>query len=267
MNVLGVDIGGTGIKGAVVNVATGRLLTPRLRVETPRPARPAAVARAFATLVARFGWRGPVGVGFPGVVRQQVALTAANLHPAWVGLHLGRHFSHAAHCPVFALNDADAAGMAEMRFGAGRRRQGTVLMLTLGTGIGSALFRDGALVPNLEFGHLEFKGDIAEKYAAAVVRKNEDLTWEAWGRRVNDLLAHIHFLVSPDLIIVGGGVSTKFQKFRGELAVPARVVPARLQNSAGIVGAALAAGRGLPKPKLIVKSFVPPAAATADEVV
>jgi polyphosphate glucokinase len=264
MKILGIDIGGSGIKGAVVDVKTGRLLTPRLRVATPVPAGPAALARALAKLVRRFQWRGPIGVGFPGIIRSQVTYSAANLHPAWIGLNLGKHFGRATRCPVWALNDADAAGLAEVRFGAGRGKRGTVLLLTIGTGIGSALFHDGVLFPNLEFGHLKFKDTIAEKYAAASVRKNLDLTWEQWGRRLNEVLHHVHFLVSADLIILGGGVSSKMERFAACLDVPTRILPARLRNQAGVVGAALAAAEKLPRARLAVKSFVPPAE-TADE--
>lgn len=258
MKVLGIDIGGSGIKGAVVNVRDGRLLTARVRLDTPESARPAAVARIVAKLAAQMTWRGPIGLGFPGIIRQQIAYSAPNLHPTWTRLNLARHFTKATKCPACVLNDADAAGVAEMAFGAGRKTRGTVLMLTFGTGIGSALFRDGMLVPNLELGHTEFQGDIAEKYASAAVRKSEDLSWSDWGRRVNQLLHHFHFLLSPDLIIFGGGVSTKFGKFARYFDVATRVVPARMGNLAGIVGAALAASRQLPKTKLTVKSFTPP---------
>jgi polyphosphate glucokinase len=264
MNVLGIDIGGSGIKAAVVDVTTGRLVSPRLRVDMPVSRRPAAAARAVARLASQFAWRGPIGIGYPGIVRRQRVCSAANLHSSWVGVDLARLFRRVTHCPVHALNDADAAGLAEMAFGAGRGKKGTVLLLTLGTGIGSALFVDGVLVPNLEFGHLRFKHSTAEKHASAAVRKHEDLTWPAWGRRVNEVLRHMHALVSPDLIILGGGVSAKFERFAACLDVPARVVPARLQNGAGIVGAALAASRQLPASKLVLRSFVPPPAQDED---
>lgn len=257
--VLGIDIGGSGIKGAVVDVSRGRLITTRVRFATPSPARPAAVARAVKKVVDHFSWKGPVGVGFPGIIRQQIAHSAPNLHPSWIGRNLARHFRAASKCPVFAMNDADVAAIGELAFGAGRTARGTVLVLTFGTGIGSALFRDGELFPNLEFGHLHFKGDIAEHYCAASVREEHNLSWKAWGKRVNAYLRHVAFLISPDLIIIGGGVSKKFEKYSRYLDLDARVVPARLKNEAGIIGAATAAARHLPRTQLKVRSFVAPA--------
>jgi polyphosphate glucokinase len=256
--VLGIDIGGSGIKGAVVDVSRGRLITSRIRFVTPSPARPAAVVRAIKKVVAHFSWRGPVGVGFPGIVRNQVAYSAHNLHPAWIGCDLAQRFRAASGCPVFAMNDADVAAVGELAFGAGRRGRGTVLVLTFGTGIGSALFRDGELIPNLELGHLQFKDGIAEDYCAASVREEKNLSWKAWGKRVNAYLHHLDRLVSPDLIIVGGGVSRKFDKFSPNLDLEVDVVPAKLRNEAGIIGAATAAGRLLPRGQLKVRSFVAP---------
>ncbi len=240
MNILGIDIGGSGIKGAVVDLAKGELASERERLETPVPATPAAVARSVARIAKHFAWDGPIGVGFPGIIRTNVAHSAANLHPTWIGRDLAQLFGKATGCPVAAVNDADAAGLAEVAFGAGRGVNGTVLLLTLGTGIGSALFRDGALVPNTEFGHLEFRGGPAEDYAAASVRKARDMRWGHWSARVNRLLLHLDFLLSPDLFIIGGGVSAKFDKVAGALDKRLRVVPAALMNDAGIVGAALA---------------------------
>jgi polyphosphate glucokinase len=266
MKALGIDIGGSGIKGAVVDVATGRLLTPRLRADTPEPARPASVARAVAHLAKRFAWKGPIGIGFPGIVRRHVAVIAANLHPTWSGVDLARLFGRATKCPVHVLNDADAAGLGEVAFGAGRRHDGTIIVLTFGTGIGSALIRDGVLIPNLEFGHLKFKHTIAEKYASAAVRKNEDLSWREWGQRVNELLHHVQLMISPELFILGGGVSAKFERFAPCLDVSVKVVPARLLNDAGIVGSALSAARMLPRAKLKVRSFAAPPADTTNEI-
>lgn len=245
-HVLGLDIGGSGIKAGVVHVASGKLVSERLRVPTPHPARPAPMARAVRSIVDHLNWRGPVGVGFPGIVRNQIVCSAANLDRAWLGLDAGKIFRRATRRATFVLNDADAAGLAEVMFGSARGKRGTVVMLTLGTGIGSALFRDGALVPNLELGHLQFHSTIAEKYAAAAVRKNEDLTWRQWARRLNNLLRHVEFLFSPDLIVLGGGVSTKFEKYERFLDRDVPIVPARLENRAGIVGAAIAAAKLLP---------------------
>jgi polyphosphate glucokinase len=258
VNVLGIDIGGSGIKGAVVNVSRGRMVTERFRVATPSPAQPASVGRALKKVVTHFGWKGPIGVGFPGIVRRNVALSAANLGEVWIGRDLAVDFSKATGSPVYVLNDADAAGYAELKFGAGRGSKGTVLLLTLGTGIGSALFFDGVLVPNLEFGHLHFGKSIAERFASASVREREKLSWKRWGKRLNELLGHYAFVTSADLIILGGGVSKKFDKFGPCIDLPVRVIPARLKNEAGIIGAAVAASSHLPKTKLKVRSFVPP---------
>lgn len=250
VNVLGIDIGGSGIKGAVVDVSKGRLVTDRFRVPTPSPAQPAAVSRALKKVVNHFGWKGPIGVGFPGVVRRNIALSATNLGESWIGRDLAAQFSKASGSPAYALNDADAAGIAEMNFGAGRRQHGTVLLLTLGTGIGSALFIDGVLVPNLEFGHLQFRKTIAERFASVSMREKEKLSWKRWGQRLNHLLEHYAFITSADLIILGGGVSKKFDKYAPCIELPVRVVPARLKNEAGIIGAAVAASNHLPKSKM-----------------
>lgn len=241
MKVLGIDIGGSGIKGAPVDLKTGRPLAERVRVETPAPAKPAAMASAVAEIAGRFNWRGHIGVGFPGVICGSTALTAANLDQSWVGTDVGRLISRATGgCPVSVLNDADAAGIAEVKFGAGRREPGTVLLLTLGTGIGSALFYRGVLYPNSELGHLPWRGRAAEKFAAASVRKRRDLSWPEWGARLNEYVAVLEEILWPDLIILGGGVSAKYRKFFPYLKLRAKVVPAKLFNEAGIVGAALA---------------------------
>ena len=241
MHVLGIDIGGSGIKAAPVDVDTGKLLADRKKADTPRPALPDAVAGVVKELAASFGWSGPVGVTFPGVVVDGVTRTAANMDPAWIGLDAASLFSKATGGQVRVLNDADAAGVAEMKFGAGAGQQGTVLMLTLGTGIGSALFRDGILVPNTEFGHIEIRGREAEKRAAESVREEQDLSWGKWAGRVDEYLEHMEMLLSPQLIIIGGGVSRKSDKFLPFLTgLRATVVPAKMRNDAGIVGAAMA---------------------------
>jgi polyphosphate glucokinase len=241
MHALGIDIGGTGIKAAPVDVATGTLVAGRQKIPTPRPALPDAVAGVLQELVASFGWSGPVGVTFPGVVTDGVARTAANLDPAWIGLDVGSLFGKAAASPVRVLNDADAAGIAEMTFGAGAGQRGTVLMLTFGTGIGSALFTSGVLVPNTEFGHIEIRGKDAERRASEHAKTVHDLSWEKWAGRVEEYLQHVEALLSPHLIIVGGGISRQSDKWVPLLTgIRARIVPAALHNDAGIVGAAMA---------------------------
>ena len=245
MQILGIDIGGTGIKYGIVDTVSGTLIGDKGRIATPRPATPDAVGAVLAGIVAEFAWRGPVGIGFPAAIVNGTVRTAANIDKSFLGLPIAAHFAQHTGCPVFVANDADAAGLAEMRFGAGRGRDGVAIMVTLGTGIGSAVFVDGNLVPNTELGHLEFKGQVAEHHAAAAVRKAQHLTWEQWGRRVGHYLTMLTTLFSPELIVVGGGVSRKFDRFADEIAalVPTNteVVPAALQNRAGIVGAALVA--------------------------
>ncbi|MET9623706.1 MULTISPECIES: polyphosphate--glucose phosphotransferase [unclassified Streptomyces] len=243
MNVFGVDIGGSGIKGAPVDLERGDLAEPRHKVLTPHPATPDDVAGCVAEVVANFGWSGPVGVTFPGVVTGSTIRTAANVDKSWVGVDAGKLLSdRLGGLPVTVLNDADAAGVAEMTFGAGRGRKGTVILLTLGTGIGSALFVDGRLVPNTELGHLELKGHDAEKRASTKAKEDEDLSWEHWAtKRLQKYLDHVEMLFSPELFIIGGGVSRKADKFLPLLDITAEIVPAELENNAGIVGAAMAA--------------------------
>ncbi|URM89811.1 ROK family protein [Streptomyces sp. MRC013] len=243
MNVFGVDIGGSGIKGAPVDLERGDLAGPRHKVLTPRPATPSDVAGRVAEVVAHFGWSGPVGVTFPGVVTGSTVRTAANVDKGWVGVDaavlLGERLGG---LPVTVLNDADAAGVAEMTHGAGRGRTGTVVVLTFGTGIGSALFTGGRLVPNTELGHLELNGEEAERRASTRAKEDEDLDWPEWAHRVREYLAHLEMLFSPELFVVGGGVSRKAERFLPLLdGVRAEIVPAQLQNNAGIVGAAMAA--------------------------
>lgn len=243
MNVFGVDIGGSGIKGAPVDLERGDLAGPRHKVLTPRPATPSDVAGRVAEVVAHFGWSGPVGVTFPGVVTGSTVRTAANVDKGWVGVDaavlLGERLGG---LPVTVLNDADAAGVAEMTHGAGRGRTGTVVVLTFGTGIGSALFTGGRLVPNTELGHLELNGEEAERRASTRAKEDEDLDWPEWAHRVREYLAHLEMLFSPELFVVGGGVSRKAERFLPLLdGVRAEIVPAQLRNNAGIVGAAMAA--------------------------
>ncbi|WP_406507013.1 polyphosphate--glucose phosphotransferase [Streptomyces sp. NBC_00212] len=245
-NVFGVDVGGSGIKGAPVDLERGDLAQERHKVLTPQPATPEAVAGCVAEVVSHFGWSGPVGITFPGVVTANTVRTAANVDKKWVGVDAARLLGdRLGGLPVTVLNDADAAGVAEMRFGAGKGRKGTVILLTFGTGIGSAVFIDGHLVPNTELGHLELHGHEAEKHASTKVKEDEDLSWPHWARRVQKYLAHVEMLFSPELFIIGGGVSRKADKFLPLIeGIEAEIVPAQLQNNAGIVGAAMvAAGR------------------------
>jgi polyphosphate glucokinase len=242
--ILGVDIGGSGIKGAPVDTKKGVLVEDRHRIPTPQPATPKAVAETMRQVMEAHGWKGALGCTVPGRVVRGVVETAANIDDAWIGTDAGKLFKKTCGVPVAVLNDADAAGIAEMRFGAGKRAKGTVLLLTLGTGIGSALFTDGHLVPNTEFGHIKFDKRIAEHVAADSIRSKEHLSWERWAKkRVRPVLAMYEFLLSPDLIIIGGGVSKpeRWERFGHLLDTKAKVVPAALGNEAGIVGAALAA--------------------------
>ena len=246
MHALGIDIGGTGIKAAPVDVTTGKLLADRLKVDTPRPALPDQVADQVKELTTAFNWSGPVGITFPGVVIGGVTGTAANLDPAWIGLNTAEFLGKATGNLVRVMNDADAAGVAEMTFGAGADERGTVLMLTFGTGIGSALFIKGILVPNTEFGHVEIRGRDAEERASERAKNLHDLSWSKWAEHVDEYLKHIEALLSPDLIIVGGGVSRQSEKWVPRLTgIRARIVPAAMLNDAGIVGAAMATSSDL----------------------
>ena len=243
MPILGVDVGGSGIKGALVDVSSGQLASDRFRLPTPQPAKPDAVVKTIKKVRKHFDYRGPVGVGFPAVVLEGTVLSAANVDDAWIGYPGQRILKKALQGPVTLLNDADAAGFAEMKLGAGRDRSGLVMILTLGTGIGSALFMDGRLVPNCELGHLYLPGHSAdaEEYTSDRIRSAEDLSWKAWARRLDVYLRHLEGLFSPNLFILGGGVSKKSDKFVPHLTVRTEVVPALLRNEAGIIGAAMAA--------------------------
>ncbi|WUD73435.1 ROK family protein [Streptomyces sp. NBC_00510] len=242
MSVFGVDIGGSGIKGAPVDLGRGDLAEERFKVLTPHPATPDAVAECVKQVVDHFGWTGPVGATFPGVVTHGMTRTAANVDKGWIDMDAAGLLSQKVGCAVTLLNDADAAGMAEMEYGAGRGRKGTVIVLTLGTGIGSAVFIDGSLLPNTELGHLELHGHDAETKASTKAKDDEDLTWEHWAKRLHKYLTHVEMLFSPELFILGGGVSRKADRFLPLLTgIRAEIVPAALQNNAGIVGAGMAA--------------------------
>lgn len=238
--ILGIDIGGSGIKGNLVDPADGSLLSDRYKVETPRPSTPDAVAGIIVEMVEHFGVRGAVGCTFPAIVKSGVVLSAANVDDTWMDTDADALFEQVTGCRFRMVNDADAAGVAEMTFGAGRDRNGVVMVLTFGTGIGSGLFHDGVLVPNSELGHLELDGHApVEHWAAANQKQAENLSWKAWGRRVNEYLDHLNRLFSPDLFILGGGVSRKWSKYADWITVGVETVPAFLQNEAGIVGAAM----------------------------
>ncbi len=242
MQILGIDIGGTGIKGAPVETEQGVILAERFRLLTPEGAKPAGVAEVVKSVAENFNWRGTIGCGFPAVIRDGVAESAANISQKWIGTNAAELFSDATKCPVFVVNDADAAGLAEVTFGVGKGVRGVVLMITIGTGLGSALFIDGKLVPNTELGHIEVECEDAESIASDIVRKEQDLSWKKWAKRLDKYLNSLENLFSPNLFILGGGAVKKLDQFSPYLTVHTKVVAAEFGNDAGIVGAALAAG-------------------------
>lgn len=242
--VLGVDFGGSGIKGAPVDIKTGKLLAERYRIPTPDPSIPEAVAKTIDQIVRFFNWKGLVGVGFPSVVLNGVIKTASNIDQSWIGVNAAKKFSKETKLPVYVVNDADSAGLAEIKFGAGRNVKGTVLLLTIGTGIGSSLFTGGKLVANSELGDIFLdNGMIAEKYAADSIRQAKGLEWTEWGARLNKYLKEVEKLFWPELIIIGGGLSKKPEKFIRAIDINTKIVMAEQRNEAGIIGAALAAVR------------------------
>ncbi len=241
MEALGVDIGGSGIKGAIVDTASGKFVTERLRIETPQPSSPAAVADVVGDISAHFNWKSAIGCTVPAVVKRGITMTAANIDRGWIGADARSILEKATGNPVIVLNDADAAGIAEMKFGAGRDRDGLVAILTLGTGIGSSLFIDGKLVPNTELGHLIIRGKDAEERATDRARQERGYSWKQWGKHVSEYLEYLESLITPDLFIIGGGVSKRYQKFFPYIKCKTEIVPAQLRNRAGIVGAAVAA--------------------------
>lgn len=239
---MGVDVGGSGVKGAVVDLETGQLVGERFRLETPQPATPEAVTKTVAEVVRHFNWSGPLGVTYPGVVVDGVVQTAANVDSSWIGRNVEQEMSTALGGQrVTVLNDADAAGLAEQRYGAGRNQDGVVLLLTFGTGIGSALIHHGMLLPNTEFGHVEVGGKEAEHRAASSVMERRGWSYRKWTRQVTKVLVSIENAIWPDLIIAGGGISKKADKWVPLLKNRTPVVAAQLLNTAGIVGAAMAA--------------------------
>ena len=237
--ILGIDVGASGIKGALVDVQHGKLQGERFRVPTPNPSAPAAMATAFAEIVEFFDYKGMVGCGFPAIVKNGVACSAANIDHSWVGTNIETVFGAQGHVQVKATNDADAAGIAEMRFGAGRGEQGLVFLITIGTGLGTALFYKGMLVPNTELGHLLWKNNKpVEAYCSSGARERLKISRKEWAARFNEYLLHLERLFSPDLFILGGGESKFFEAYKDILTPKAQVVPARLLNNAGIIGAA-----------------------------
>jgi len=247
MTVLGIDIGGSGIKGAPVDVKTGELLEERYRIPTPSPSKPDQVIEVIQQIVEHFNWDGKIGAGFPGVVRRGVIGTAANVSKDWIGQNLAKLIEDATYNKTIVLNDADAAGLAEMRFRSGKKYEDEyVLFLTIGTGIGSALFVKRELWPNSELGHLKIRGKDAEQIAGDAVRSDKNLSWKKWGKRLDKVLRLYDFLLNPDVIILGGGVSKKFEYYGKYLKkINAEVIPAALKNQAGIVGAAMAAAESI----------------------
>jgi polyphosphate glucokinase len=237
----GVDIGGSGIKGAIVDLDKGDLATERVKYLTPHPSTPEAVAEVVARLVREAGWSGELGATFPAVIKNGVARSAANVDKSWIGTDVDKVFTDITQCDVTVLNDADAAGIAEARFGAAKGVDGVVILLTFGTGIGSALLLDGQLVPNSELGHIEIDGGDAEKKASSAAKDNEGLSYKQWAKRVQKYLSHVEKLFTPDLFVVGGGVSKNSEKWVPLLDINTPIKPAQLLNNAGIVGAAMAA--------------------------
>lgn len=239
--ILGIDFGGSGIKGAPVDAKTGELLTERHRITTPDPAAPGNVIKTIKAIVDHFKWKGPVGVAFPSVVQNGVIKTAANIDKSWIGVNAAKLINNETKLPSFVLNDADAAGMAEMKFGAGKGIKGSVLLLTVGTGIGTVLFSKGKLVPNTELGHITLKSGIeAEDFTSDAIRKKEKLDWDSWAKRFNIYLQEMEQLFWPELIIIGGGISKKKERFISHIKVNSRIVMAETKNEAGIIGAAVA---------------------------
>lgn len=239
--ILGIDVGATGIKGAVVDVKQGVLTTERFKKLTPKSGKPAEMIKVINDVVKHFKWKDkPIGIGFPAIIKNNKACSAANIHKSWIGFNIKKQVELITNCPVAVINDADAAGIAEMKFGKGRKVDGTVILLTLGTGIGSAVFINGLLVPNTEFGHLKFKKGIAENYASNSARKINDLSWEEFGDELNAFLKHLNLIFSPNLILLGGGVSKKFDLYSNYILDTLNVAPAETYNNAGIIGAAMA---------------------------
>jgi polyphosphate glucokinase len=244
MEILGIDVGGSAVKGAIVNLDTGEFVSDRVRFPTEENVKPEKMSELIQAIITQLEYDGPVGCGFPAPIKTGVACLAQNVSHDWIGMNLEEFFQQKTGKSFHVLNDADAAGYAEMRFGAGKDwEKGVVLLITIGTGIGSAIFIDGVLLPNTEFGHLKIRGKMAEKRASDAARQKKELSWKKWSKHLQEFLDEMESLISPDLIIVGGGISKKSDLFLPLLELEAKIVPAELQNRAGIVGAALYAGK------------------------
>lgn len=242
MEILGIDVGGSGIKGALVNMETGEMVTERFRIPTPKSRKPKAMAKVVAKIVSHFNYKGPVGCGFPTVIKKGVCMTPGNLHEKWMGVKVDDLFSKATGLPVTVVNDADAAGYAAVNYGVGKDKEGLVVMITIGTGLGSGAFLNGKLIPNFELGQIPYKTyDKIELWAAASAKERENLSYKKWGKRFNTFLKHIELIISPDLIILGGGTSKDWEEFKDYITITTPVIPSLLQNHAGIIGAAAAA--------------------------
>ncbi|MBM1106214.1 ROK family protein [Aurantibacter crassamenti] len=242
MVVLGIDIGGSGMKGALVDSETGKMLTERHRIPTPPSRKPKEMAKVVAEIVKHFDHKGPVGVGFPTVIKNGICMSPGNLHKKWLDVNVKELFSTATGLDVTVVNDADAAGFATVNYGIGKGKQGLVLMITIGTGLGSGAFFNGELIPNFELGQIPYKKHKKiELWAADSAKTRDGLTYKQWGKRFNKFLKYVELIISPDLIILGGGISKNFKEFKEYITIDTTVVPAELRNSAGIVGAAAAA--------------------------
>ncbi len=242
MEVLGIDIGGSGIKGALVNSETGEMLTKRHRIPTPEGRKPKDMARVVGEIVKHFDHKGPIGVGFPTVIKHGVCKSPGNLHKKWLGVNVKELFSEVTGLPVTVINDADAAGYATMNYGIGKGKKGLVVMITIGTGLGSGAFIDGELLPNFELGQIPYKKyKKIELWAAGSAMEREELSYQKWGKRFNKFLQYVELIIAPDLIILGGGASKDFQEYKNCITIETPVIPAELRNQAGIVGAAAAA--------------------------
>lgn len=240
MRSLGIDYGGTGIKGALVDCVTGQLISERLRFRTPFKSKPVEVANVVMQMIDKLNWNGRIGIGFPGVIREDIAMNAANISKDWIGLNIVDKFTEWTGNPTVVINDADAAGLAEMTFGVGQLfKNEIVLMLTVGTGIGSCIFTKGHMLPNTEFGHLQIRGKEAEKRSSDYVRRKKNLSWRKWAQRFQEFLTEMEKLINPDVIILGGGVSKYHDDYFDLLETRAKLIPAKYLNNAGIVGAAL----------------------------
>jgi len=242
--ILGIDVGATGIKGAIVDLKKGILITERFKLSTPQSGEPVEMIEVIDQVVNHFDWRKkPIGVGFPAIIKNDRAWSASNISDSWIGFKIKKEIEAKTKCPCEIVNDADAAGLAELNFGNGKNIKGTMILLTLGTGIGSAIFNDGVLLPNTELGHLKYKDGVLENYAANSARKRKDLSWEEYGIELNEVLNHINFIFSPNLTLLGGGISKKYQNFSEYLSKDLNILPAAKFNNAGIIGAALAYNR------------------------